>query len=534
MAEHPLIELTRDLGSALMRRDGVDLADAQLLTRFVERGDEDAFEALVRRHAPMVLGVCRRLLRNTEDAEDAVQVVFLVLAQKSALVRPREAVAGWLYGVARKAALKARAAAARRKERPVPELPEPPPRQATGEDMGPLLERELSRLPEKYRAVVVLCDLEGRSRRDAARLLGWPEGTVCGRLARARALLVRRLGRYDLALPGATVAALAVAGSGPACVPAATLRAVLRSASPHAAAVPPHVLTLAREVRRALWLGKLKAGAVAFVAAGLIGVGMVIAGREFDQGSGTASQGSVATPAHIAPADVRTDAQRLQGVWEFVWLVDDGKKAPEHQVRDIRLELTDTAFRSECVGPLFRESTYTIDPTSNPKRLDFTSRGNIAPHVCQAIYRFEGDQLVLCYPGSGAEHPVRFESNPGSGLTLTTWRRSRWSTKLIMDKVHLGKQSLLSVVSKDLRTGEPDWKSDEENLAEIIRLMSMLTKQKPLRGSQEAWDKLVSDYVDGAKTARQKVTEHRSQPARAALERVVATCEACHDNHGVR
>jgi hypothetical protein len=109
-----------------------------------------------------------------------------------------------------------------------------------------------------------------------------------------------------------------------------------------------------------------------------------------------------------------------------------------------------------------------------------------------------------------------------------------WSTKKVMDKVHVGKQSLLSVVNKDLRKAEPDWKSDEENLTEIIRLMSMLTKQKPPRGSQEAWDKLVQDYVDGAKAARKNVKEHRLQPGRAALEMVIMTCDECHDNHGVK
>ena len=103
-----------------------------------------------------------------------------------------------------------------------------------------------------------------------------------------------------------------------------------------------------------------------------------------------------------------------------------------------------------------------------------------------------------------------------------------------MDKVHVGKQSLLSVVNKDLRKAEPDWKSDERNLTEIIRLMSMLTKQKPPRGSQEAWDKLVRDYVDGAKAARQSVKEHRLQAGRAALETVISTCDECHDNHGIK
>src|SRR5438105_8924090 len=109
-----------------------------------------------------------------------------------------------------------------------------------------------------------------------------------------------------------------------------------------------------------------------------------------------------------------------------------------------------------------------------------------------------------------------------------------WSTKKIMDKVHVGKQSLLSVINKDLRKAEPDWKSDERNLTEIIRLMSMLTKQKPLTGSQEAWDKLVQDYVHGAKAARQNVKEHRLEPARAALEKVISTCDECHDNHGIK
>jgi hypothetical protein len=109
-----------------------------------------------------------------------------------------------------------------------------------------------------------------------------------------------------------------------------------------------------------------------------------------------------------------------------------------------------------------------------------------------------------------------------------------WSTKEVMDTVHVGKQSLLSVVNNNLRKADPDWKSGEENLTEIIRLMSMLTKQKPFRGSQEAWDKLVQDYVDGAKAARQKVKEHRLEPARAALEKVISTCEECHDNHGVK
>ena len=109
-----------------------------------------------------------------------------------------------------------------------------------------------------------------------------------------------------------------------------------------------------------------------------------------------------------------------------------------------------------------------------------------------------------------------------------------WSTKKIMVKLYVGRPSLMSAVYKDIHKPEPDWKTDEENLAEVIRLMSILTKQKPLRGSQEAWNKLVLEYVEGAKAARQNVREHRLQPALAALEQARSTCEECHDNHGIK
>jgi hypothetical protein len=109
-----------------------------------------------------------------------------------------------------------------------------------------------------------------------------------------------------------------------------------------------------------------------------------------------------------------------------------------------------------------------------------------------------------------------------------------WSTKKIMAKLYVGKPSLMSAVHKDIDKAEPDWKTDEKNLAEIIRLMSMLTKQKPLRGSQEAWDKLVQDYVDKAKVAQRNIKEHKLEPARASLQKVLSTCDNCHDNHGIK
>ncbi len=435
MAARSLTDLTRDLGQALLRQDGAGLSDAQLLTRFVEQEDEAAFEALVRRHAPMILGVCRRLLRNAHDVEDAVQVVLLVLARKAASVWPRERLANWLYGVACKAALKARSAAARRRERPVAELPEPRPViDRPVDDLRPVLDRELSRLPAKYRAVVVLCDLEGRTRRDAAQELGWPEGTVCGRLARARALLARRLTRGGVTCSAIALEILLAADASSACAPTSPLPAALRSvglggATP-AATVPSRVLVLAQSVQRALFLGQLKiAAATALLASSLLGAGVGMAGLVHRQAADTDAKQTVAAEAQravrrTAPVrDSRTDAERLQGSWVLVRLVADGKTAPAEQIRGRRLVLNGKDFQCDCVREIFRQATYTIHATQRPAWLDFTSQGDFEPHVCRGIYRIEEGQLTFCYAAPNAERPDRFESKPGSDVTLSVWKR---------------------------------------------------------------------------------------------------------------
>src|SRR5262249_368681 len=163
--------------------------------------DEGAFAALLARHGPMVLGVCRRVLRHTQDAEDAFQATFLVLARKAGAIGRREALGGWLYGVACRVAARARALLLRHRptaHRPTADVPEPVGAGAavdgaSGGEVRLALQEEVARLPAKYRGPVVLCYLEGRTHEEAALDLGWPVGTVKGRLARARELLRRRL-----------------------------------------------------------------------------------------------------------------------------------------------------------------------------------------------------------------------------------------------------------------------------------------------------------------------------------------------------
>jgi RNA polymerase sigma factor (sigma-70 family) len=273
------------LRRALPPPDGAGLSDGQLLGRFVAGRDEAAFAALVRRHGPMVLGVCRRVLRDGHDAEDAFQATFLVLARKAQALGKREAVGSWLYTVAFRAALEARAALCRRRarERQVDEMPHPEVAPAEPQDWRPLLDEELNALPEKYRAAVVLCDLEGRPRKEAAGLLGVPEGTLSSRLATARRALAARLARRGVALSGGALAG-AMAGGASAQVPPAlvwgTARAAALVAAGQLAAVATPAAGLTREVLKAMFIVKLKAvAATAVVLVALGGLAWQAGGR---------------------------------------------------------------------------------------------------------------------------------------------------------------------------------------------------------------------------------------------------------------
>jgi RNA polymerase sigma factor (sigma-70 family) len=232
-----------------------DAGDSQLLERFLRRRDPDAFAALVRRHGPMVLGVCRRLLPEPHDAEDAFQATFLVLLRRASDVGRPERLGSWLYGVAYRVALKARGREARRRrgERPLEDAPvEGGVADLIWRELRPVIDEELNRLPEKYRAPVVLCYLEGISKRAAARQLGWPEGTLSTRLHRAREILRRRLTRRGLALSAGVVAAALSRGATAAAVPAPLAAAAVAPPAPAA------VAALAEGALRAMWWNKVK------------------------------------------------------------------------------------------------------------------------------------------------------------------------------------------------------------------------------------------------------------------------------------
>ena len=288
------------------------LSDGKLLEQFAASRDEAVFEALLVRHGPMVWGVCHRILRDPNDAEDAFQATFLVLARKASSIAHREMVANWLYAVAYKTAVRARAMAARRRvrERQAAEMPEPVARvDERPDDLLALLDQELSRLPATYRIPVVLCDLEGKTHKEAASQLGLPVGTLSSRLSRARAMLAKRLTRHGVSVSVGSLAVL-MARDASATVPTMLISATAQAASSFAAGgasgvVVAPVLGLTNDVLKIMLASRLKITTLALLilaGAGIIWIGAGVVGAGQDK------RPEAGKPAQVPPAKTESPA----------------------------------------------------------------------------------------------------------------------------------------------------------------------------------------------------------------------------------
>jgi RNA polymerase sigma factor (sigma-70 family) len=291
----------QSLRQAVEAHAGGDLTDRELLERFAVRGDEAAFARLVRRHGPMVLGVCRRVLGSHHDAEDAFQAAFLILARRAAAVRWHDSAGGWLFRVAYHLALKMKADADRKRTVPLPDVPGPDPAARGGGELHMILDEELSRLPEKYRAVLLLCHGEGKSRAEAARELGWKEGAVKVRLERGRKLLRDRLARRGVAVPGLVVGSLLAREVAAAAVPPTLARVTASSAASFARGMTPaaaslSAVALAGEVLRTMMKTRLHIAALVALSVALLSVGLGTY-RAFSQ----TSAGVTPPPAQAGP-----------------------------------------------------------------------------------------------------------------------------------------------------------------------------------------------------------------------------------------
>ena len=286
MADQPLAAVLRRLRKWVGSGTGVDASDGQLLERFATLQDEAAFEILLQRHGPLVLSVCRRLLADDNDIDDAFQATFAVLVRRAAGLRREGSLGSWLYGVAYRIALKARSSAGRRRARegqamtnePLAAVAEhDPPRQATRRELAAVLDEEMNRLPEKYRAPLILCYLEGKTSEQAARELGCPVGSMSWRLEKGRELLRGRLGQRGLALSAAGL--LAALGDNAACaaVPPGLAHATAASAVQLAlgqastAVLSAHAASFVDEVLRGFVVARLRFAAQLLVVLTLAG-----------------------------------------------------------------------------------------------------------------------------------------------------------------------------------------------------------------------------------------------------------------------
>jgi RNA polymerase sigma factor (sigma-70 family) len=283
------------------------MSDAQLVSRFTGVRDttaETAFRELVHRHGPMVMGVCRQILRRAQDAEDAFQATFLILVRKARSVQVRESLAPWLYSVAFRTAQRARASGARYRQGENEQLEsiKAAPEDLSQFDLRPLIHEELGRLPDKFRSPIVLCHLEGKTHEEAARVLNWPVGTVSGRLSRGRELLRSRLERRGVAVTSGILGCSSwnLTELLPESVVDSTLSAATRFVT--AQSVSTSVQSLTHGVLKAMLLNKLKTVGLALLVVGGVSGGALAWARRASE-----------SPIQTAQSQTAPIAQSLGG-----------------------------------------------------------------------------------------------------------------------------------------------------------------------------------------------------------------------------
>jgi RNA polymerase sigma-70 factor (ECF subfamily) len=422
MAKGKLNGVLQHLRRVAILRNAADSTDGELLEVYLTNGDEAAFELLLERHGPMVLGVCRRVLRNEADAHDAFQATFLVFLQKAASIFPRGKVGNWLYGVAHKTALKAKALNRQRrvKERQAWTRPWTSPPEEVQQELLTRLDEAISRLPSKYRAPVVLCELEGKSLKEAARQLGCPLGTVASRLARGREMLAKRLACCGLSLARGILAHGTVSACVPTSLIVSTVQAATALAAGQAAAaavLSPKVVALAEGVVKAMLMKKLKALTAVLLAVTLLGSrGMLLTYSTLRAEPKDARQAGQVSAAAPKDEKAKPDKETLQGTWVAKSGERNGTKLSEEELKEWE-QLVFAGDKVTREAKERREGTYTIDPDKKPKEIDLFTEAN----TWKGIYELKGTTLKLCV--SFGERPSDFDSEVGRRALLIVFEK---------------------------------------------------------------------------------------------------------------
>jgi RNA polymerase sigma factor (sigma-70 family) len=421
MANKPTSPLIRFLHRVAGPPPDHDLTDRHLLERFVTAQDQAAFAALVQRHGPMVLGVCRRLLRDAHEAEDAFQATLLVLVHKARSLGRPDSLGPWLHGVAYRVAARARQAARRRaREREVAAaVPDgDPTAEVAWRDLRRVLDEELGRLAPKYRAPLVMVYLEGKMIEEVAQLLGCPKGTVLSRLARGRDRLRARLIRRGVALSAGVMVGVLLERVAPAAVPAALAEGTVKAAALAAAgkaaagAIPATVAALTKGALRSMLLSKLKVVAAVVLALTAAVVGTVVWARP-----------APADKPAAAKEDAVKDQQKILGTWAYVSVEVKGEKRPEEEVKEAKLIFAPEGKFTAMSKGKEMGGTYKLDPAKKPKEIT-TTNDDGKTHL--GIYELDGDTLTICmHQEDGADRPTEFATKADTKVVLVVLKREK-------------------------------------------------------------------------------------------------------------
>lgn len=365
-----------------------DHTDGELLDRFATRHDQDAFAALVSRHGPMVLGVCRRVLHDNHDAEDAFQATFLILVRKAASLNQNRPLGNWLYTVALNTACKARESAERRRRHEaaagISGEKFPASDEVVRAELRAVIDEELERLPTKYRQPLVLCYLQGKTNEAAAQELGWTKGTVSGRLARARDLLRGRLTRRGIAITGAAGVSLIEPAVARAVVSGGLLTATIQAAASYATGTEPgnisaKVALLVQGVLHAMFMTKIKIAATALLAMAAVGVG---AGSVTYQVLALEQKGEGASgPAGNPPRDEQPKKLAQEAV-----PADHAKSLQADDVAVRRQAATSLAALGPKAQPALVALLYALkDEDPQVRKEAATALGNMGPEAKAAV-----------------------------------------------------------------------------------------------------------------------------------------------------
>jgi RNA polymerase sigma factor (sigma-70 family) len=399
----------------------LEASDKVLLDRFVASRDESAFASFLRRHGPMVLGVCRRVLGHAHDAEDAFQATFLVLARQASRISRRGSPGSWLYGVAYRVSLRARRTMSRRQIHETAHVAQAPTEAVPGAEENEfrlIVDEELHRLPARFREPLVLCYLEGKSNAEAARELGCAEGTVFSRLARGRERLRKQLARRGLVL-SATVIAASLAAQGaaavvPAVLGAATLKGALAFAIGTQAAlgtIGSGALVLCQATLRG-WL--LKQIAVVTLVAGITTAGGALIAYSVYE-----------TNFSERASAIRLDAARLQGGWNVVEQEQNGRVLTDELLLGSHMtfifagnQLLSRTFFPD--GKQFGDDLeFALDPTRSPKTIEIRKKDE----RILGIYELDGDSLKICVCRKPGARPAGFKTGMGGDEILQVLKR---------------------------------------------------------------------------------------------------------------